>query len=180
MLRLLLSSLLVLGAAAVPAAKELTARDLTSIKIKVTGSGIAADSYAQFIDFNNANYVQLSSAADATAFSYDSSSQQLGAADVTAGTDVFSQTFFYQGDVYDETPSPISFKTQSDITDCSDVNICRYETWNYNTSAQSLTVDRPSLPKFYVCESDDGTQALLWIGPTSWTLCTPVTLSVVA
>ncbi|KAK6514841.1 hypothetical protein TWF506_007203 [Arthrobotrys conoides] len=178
MLRLIISSLLVLGAAAVPAAKELSERQLTAYTLKVTGSGIATDTFLKITEVDGTSYVGLVPAADASTFSYDSTTSELSAVDDAAVT-LFSQSFLNQGDVYEETPAPVSFRNETDINGCIDTNECGFESWTLDSESGALGVVRTTSPKLYAC--DDGAQALLWIGPTTWgtPFCTPVTLSAI-
>ncbi|KAK6500425.1 hypothetical protein TWF481_010769 [Arthrobotrys musiformis] len=176
MLRLIISSLLILGAAAVPAAKELSERQLSTYTLKVTGSGISSDTFLQVTEVDGTNYVGLVPSADATAFSYDSASNELSATDETDVT-VFSQTFLNQGDLYEETPAPISFRNETDISNCIDTNECGFESWTLDPASGAIGIIRATSPKLYAC--DDGSQILLWIGPTTWSMCTPVTLSAI-
>lgn len=176
MLRLILSSLLVLGAAAIPAAKELSERQLSTYTLKVTGSGITADTFLKVTEVDGTNYVGLAPSADATTFSYDAATNELSALDDAAVT-VFSQTFLNLGDVYEETPTPVSFRNETDIDACIDTDECGFEAWTLDPASGALGVVRTTSPKFYAC--DDGTQVLLWIGPTTWELCTPVSLSAI-
>ncbi|KAF3084627.1 hypothetical protein TWF102_000894 [Orbilia oligospora] len=178
MLRLILSSLLVLGAAAVPAAKELSERQLPTYTLKVTGSGIAADTFLKITEVDGTNYVGLVPVADASTFSYDSATSELSAVDDAAVT-LFSQSFLNQGDVYEETPAPVSFRNETDINGCVDTNECGFESWTLDPASGALGVVRTTSPSLYAC--DDGAQYLLWIGPTTWvtTFCTPISLSAV-
>ncbi|KAF3913344.1 hypothetical protein ABW20_dc0104529 [Dactylellina cionopaga] len=169
MLRFIVSTLLVLGAAAVPSARFAVRQ--SSSTITVTGTDIATGTTLQIVDVDGTNYIGLAQSGPSS-FSYDATSQQLSAIDDT-NTDVFSQTFFNLDSVYDDTPSPVSFKTESDMTDCIGTNLCRYEVWTLTDTA--LGVARTSQPKLYACS--DGDQTLLWVGPNGWTLCTPVTLA---
>ncbi|KAK6530677.1 hypothetical protein TWF281_007516 [Arthrobotrys megalospora] len=177
MLRLILSSLLVLGAAAAPAAQELAERQLSTYTLKVTGSGITDDTFLKITEVDGTNYAGLVPSAEASTFSYDSSSNELSAVDNEATT-LFSQTFLSQGDVYEETPAPISFRNETDIEECIGTSVCGFENWTLDLGSGAIGIVRATTPKLYAC--DNGETVLLWVGPTAWAMCTPVSVSVVA
>ncbi|KAK6337581.1 hypothetical protein TWF730_002976 [Orbilia blumenaviensis] len=178
MLRLIISSLLVLGAAAIPAAKELSERQLTTYTLKVTGTGISADTFLKVTEVDGTNYLGLVPSTEAGTFSYEVATSELSSLD-DAATTVFSQTFLNQGDIYEETPAPVSFRNETDIDDCIQNELCGFESWTLDPASGILGVVRTTSPKLYAC--DDGSQVLLWVGPNAWDLasCTPVSVSAV-